>query len=190
MLTGRADALFELIDAIMCADHPVTSVVQLSLEPEFRRGHGALYDALAAGSIDADALADLLAEFLPATGPPKTAVPSRRGRRWGGRGEELRTGDIAVVGSNEYADWGANLLPWSECEPLLEGFCEQVGLPSTGAGFVAHLRSNHLVAAAELDAGYEDNTDLVISDDGVPTVKRRRGQQTLTLGFRHEFRRA
>ncbi|QYC38831.1 Tn3 transposase DDE domain protein [Nonomuraea coxensis DSM 45129] len=93
--------------------------------------------------------------------------------------EELRTGDIAVVGSNEYADWSANLLPWAECEPLLEGFCEQVGVPSTAAGFVAHLRSNHLAAAAELDAGYEDNADLVISDDGAPTVKRRRGQQTL-----------
>ncbi|MEV1175309.1 hypothetical protein [Nonomuraea sp. NPDC049784] len=84
-----------------------------------------------------------------------------------------------MVGPNEYADWSANLLPWEACESLLEGFCEQVGLPSTAAGFVAHLRGNHLVAAAELDAGYEDNSDLVISDDGVPTVKRRRGQQTL-----------
>ena len=48
-LTARADALFELTDAILCADHAVTSLVQLSLVPEFRRGHGALYDALAAG---------------------------------------------------------------------------------------------------------------------------------------------
>jgi len=46
-LTARADALFELCDAILCADHAVTSLVQLSLVPEFRRGHGALYDALA-----------------------------------------------------------------------------------------------------------------------------------------------
>jgi TnpA family transposase len=89
--------------------------------------------------------------------------------------EELRTGDIAVIGSNDYADWSANLLPWAECERLLEGFCAQVGLPATAAGFVAQLRGAHLAAAAELDAGYEDNTDLVISDDGVPTVKRRRG---------------
>ncbi|MET8054860.1 DUF4158 domain-containing protein, partial [Streptosporangium sp. NPDC005286] len=48
--------------------------------------------------------------------------------------EELRTGDIAVIGSNEYADWSANLLSWGECEPLLEGFCAQVGLPPTAAG--------------------------------------------------------
>ena len=48
-LTARPDACFELCDAILCADHAVTSLVQLSLVPEFRRGHGALYDALAAG---------------------------------------------------------------------------------------------------------------------------------------------
>lgn len=74
-LTGRADALFELIDAIVCADHAVTWLVELSLEPEFRRGHGALYDALAAGSIDEDALADLLVQVLPMSGPPRRALP-------------------------------------------------------------------------------------------------------------------
>ena len=31
-LTARPDALFELCDAILCADHAVTSLVQLSLE--------------------------------------------------------------------------------------------------------------------------------------------------------------
>ncbi|HEX6521196.1 MAG TPA: transposase [Streptosporangiaceae bacterium] len=77
-LTGRADALFELIDAIVCADHAVTSLVELSLEPEFRRGHGALYDALAAGSIDEDALADLLVQVLPMSGPPRRALPEVR----------------------------------------------------------------------------------------------------------------
>ena len=56
-LTSRADAQFELTDAILCADHAVTSLVQLSLAPQFRRGHGALYDALAAGQIDEEAFA-------------------------------------------------------------------------------------------------------------------------------------
>jgi DDE superfamily endonuclease len=64
-LTARPDACFELCDAILCADHAVTSLVQLSLVPEFRRGHGALYDALAAGDIDEEALAALLTGTLP-----------------------------------------------------------------------------------------------------------------------------
>lgn len=64
-LTARADALFDLADAVACSDRPVRSLVQLSLEPEFRRGHGALYDALAAGRVDDERLFSLLAEVLP-----------------------------------------------------------------------------------------------------------------------------
>ena len=52
VLTRRADELFELYDAALCADGPVRSLVELALAPEHRRGHGALYDALNAGSID------------------------------------------------------------------------------------------------------------------------------------------
>ena len=50
-LTRRADALFELTDALLCADGPVTSMVGLSLAAVHRRGHGALYDAVNAGRI-------------------------------------------------------------------------------------------------------------------------------------------
>src|SRR5260370_1038505 len=37
-LDARADALFELADAVLCADHAVTSLGQLCLEPEFPSG--------------------------------------------------------------------------------------------------------------------------------------------------------
>src|SRR5258708_39326729 len=62
----RADALFELTDAMLCAQGPVRSPVELSLEPEFRRGHGSVYDALAQGRIDAGGLRRLL---LGVSGP-------------------------------------------------------------------------------------------------------------------------
>jgi hypothetical protein len=48
---------------------PVTSLAALSLAPVFRRGHGALYDALADGAVDEDRLRDLLAGQLPAGAP-------------------------------------------------------------------------------------------------------------------------
>jgi hypothetical protein len=51
-LSARADAQFELTDALLCADGPVRSLVDLSLAPEHRRGHGALYDGLNHGSIE------------------------------------------------------------------------------------------------------------------------------------------
>jgi hypothetical protein len=46
-LTARADELSELADAVLCADGPVRTLAGLSLAPEHRRGHGALYDAAA-----------------------------------------------------------------------------------------------------------------------------------------------
>jgi hypothetical protein len=51
-LTRRADALFELTDAVLCADGPVDSLVGLSLTAEHRRGHGALYDAVNHGRLE------------------------------------------------------------------------------------------------------------------------------------------
>jgi hypothetical protein len=75
-LTARPDAAFELADAILCADHAVTSLAELSLVPAFRRGHGALYDALAAGRIDEEKLAALLTGTLPGL------VDGDQGRAW------------------------------------------------------------------------------------------------------------
>jgi hypothetical protein len=50
-LTARADELAELADAVLCADGPVRSLAGLSLAPEHRRGHDALYDAVNHGAI-------------------------------------------------------------------------------------------------------------------------------------------
>ena len=49
--TARAGALFELADAVLCADGPVRVLAGLSLAAEHRRGHGALYDAVNHGRI-------------------------------------------------------------------------------------------------------------------------------------------
>jgi len=60
-LTARADALFELTDAVSCTEGPVRSLVGLSLAPEHRRGHGALYDGINHGAIDITRLRNLVA---------------------------------------------------------------------------------------------------------------------------------
>jgi hypothetical protein len=51
-LTARADELCELADAALCAGGPVRNLAGLSLAPEHRRGHGALYDAVNHGRVD------------------------------------------------------------------------------------------------------------------------------------------
>jgi len=67
--TARADELFELADAVLCAEGPVKTLVGLSLAPEHRRGHGALYDGLNHGRIDIASLSvALTAITLPRLG--------------------------------------------------------------------------------------------------------------------------
>jgi DDE superfamily endonuclease len=51
-LPARADALFELADAVLCAVGPVRTLVGLSLAPEHQRGHGALWAAVNHGRMD------------------------------------------------------------------------------------------------------------------------------------------
>lgn len=60
-LTVRADAVFELTDALLCGDGPVRSLVELSLVGEHRRGHGSLYAALSQGRIDVERLKTAIA---------------------------------------------------------------------------------------------------------------------------------
>jgi hypothetical protein len=50
-LGRRADALFEACDAVLCKPDRVHMLAELSLEPECRRGHGAVYDALNCGQV-------------------------------------------------------------------------------------------------------------------------------------------
>jgi hypothetical protein len=69
----RADALFQLNDALLCAQ-AFPSLPHLSLEPVHRRGWGSVYAALACGRIDVERLRDLLASHLPPADPLVFAV--------------------------------------------------------------------------------------------------------------------
>jgi hypothetical protein len=72
-LRRRADALFELTDALLTAE-AVPSPVHLSLQPSHRRGWGSLYDALSRGRIDARALRGC----SPAIRSPKAHAPGAK----------------------------------------------------------------------------------------------------------------
>ncbi|MDL4814022.1 transposase [Actinomadura opuntiae] len=49
------------MEAVLCADGAVRSPVDLTLLPEHRRGHGAMYGGLNRGRIDLDRLRTVLA---------------------------------------------------------------------------------------------------------------------------------
>jgi hypothetical protein len=71
--TRRADALFELGDALLSTGS-FPSLPHLSLEPVHQRGWGSVDAALARGRLDTERLRDLLVRFLPDTDPLVFAV--------------------------------------------------------------------------------------------------------------------
>ncbi|MEV0617503.1 Tn3 family transposase [Nonomuraea sp. NPDC050404] len=84
---------------------------------------------------------------------------------------ELRSGDIAVVGSDSYANLHTQLMAWQECESQAGEFCVQAGIPSDPKALVAHYRSLLAQTAREVDEGYAANTDLRL-EGGRPVLGR------------------
>src|ERR1700720_3660667 len=72
-LWGGGGALFETMEAVLTAG-PVPSLPYLSLEPVLRRGHGMVYQGLARGRIDEEALRELLVAWRPRDWPLVFAV--------------------------------------------------------------------------------------------------------------------
>src|SRR5882672_4098287 len=60
-LDARADALFEVAEAMLCIDGPVVSVPELTLAGVHRRGHGGLYEGLRSGRVNAARFTAVLA---------------------------------------------------------------------------------------------------------------------------------
>jgi len=86
----------------------------------------------------------------------------------------LQTGDLYVVGSEDFADYRAQLLPWPECQPRLQAYCEALGMPGNGRDFVTSLKAELTAAAGAVDRGFPDNTWLTIDGSGTPHLKQMR----------------
>jgi len=132
-LDRRADALFELADAVLCADGPVRSLPGLSLVAEHRRGHGALYDALAAGRVDVERL--------------RTAVASA---------PLPRAADGRIVLAVDVTCWlrpEAHTSPQRiMCHTYGRGKDQHIGIPGWPYSFVVALETGRSSWTAPLDA--------------------------------------
>ncbi|PRX42919.1 DDE superfamily endonuclease [Nonomuraea fuscirosea] len=74
--------MFKLADALLCELGPVRSPVDLSLSPEYRRGHDALYGGLNHGRIDTEQLPDMLAALPLPRWPVGRIVLAADVSRW------------------------------------------------------------------------------------------------------------
>lgn len=86
---------------------------------------------------------------------------------------ELRSGDICVLGSESFADYRKQLLPWDEFLARLPEYCEKVGLPSTAKEFVASLKEQLESTAQQLDDKLPScHGDVSINEAGDPVLRR------------------
>lgn len=144
-LTARADALFELTDAALCAEGPITSLVELSLATEHRRGHGSLYDGLNQGRIDINRFRTVLA---------RQAIP---------RSDEGRI--VLAIDVSHWLRPDANTSPERLfCHTYCRGKGQAQMIPGWPYSFVAALEPGRTSWTAMLDVMRvrpdDDHTDL------------------------------
>jgi hypothetical protein len=86
--------------------------------------------------------------------------------------KELKTGDIGIKGSEEYADYREQLLSWEECKPMVADYCNELGFNSSSTGFVTQLKEWLTQTAETMDRHYPENGQVMINENGEPTLKR------------------
>ena len=86
----------------------------------------------------------------------------------------LRSGDLYVVGSQHYADYRRQLLPWSECQERLGTYCKALGMATDAKTYVQALRQELTERTNQVDAQFADGDETYFSIDakGKPHLKR------------------
>ena len=85
---------------------------------------------------------------------------------------ELKTGDLCVRGSEQFADYRDQLLSWAECEPKVAEYCQQLGFPSDAEAFVEHLKQWLTDVSLEVDRARPENHELIITEKGEPALRK------------------
>jgi Tn3 transposase DDE domain/Domain of unknown function (DUF4158) len=88
----------------------------------------------------------------------------------------LQSGDVYVKGSDAYADYRKQLLPWPECVPRLPAYCQVLQMPETATSFVVHLQQRLREVTERGDSSFPDNSELTLDETGTPHLKRLKAQ--------------
>ena len=85
----------------------------------------------------------------------------------------LKSGDLFIKKANNYADYRKELMPWSECEKVLDSFCSEIGISNTSKNFVVSLKNMLTETGKNVDDNYFEVPDFVINEEeGVPVLKK------------------
>jgi TnpA family transposase len=86
---------------------------------------------------------------------------------------DLRCGDVCIDGAGTFADYREQLMPWEECEALLDAYCDRIGIPVDAESFVNHLKKLLEDTADQVDSDFpQHGGDVTIGANGEPTLKR------------------
>src|SRR5207249_6194551 len=80
-------------------------------------------------------------------------------------------GDVAIVGSDAYADYRTQLIDWEEYQRSVQDYGAMVGFPTDAPAFVAHVRQRLHDQAQATDTTFPTNEALRI-EDGEPVLGR------------------
>ncbi len=72
-----------------------------------------------------------------------------------------------MTGSEEFADYLQQLLPWEECQKRLSTYLSALQLPANADDFVAYLQQELVQAARKLDQSFPHNSELTIDAEGL-----------------------
>ena len=87
--------------------------------------------------------------------------------------DELRSKDLFIAGADLYADHRDELIPLSECDSKIDGYCKDLEFASSGEDFVKQLKEELTEKARSVDAAYPDTAELTIDESGSPTLHKR-----------------
>ena len=88
----------------------------------------------------------------------------------------LQSGDVYIEGSEAFADYRQQLIPWSACVLRLPAYCQALQIPETAESFVTHLKQRLREVTERVDTSFPDNAELTFDDTGTPHLKRLKAQ--------------
>ncbi|MFI5305474.1 MAG: Tn3 family transposase, partial [Nitrospiria bacterium] len=91
---------------------------------------------------------------------------------------ELKSGDIAIVGSGQYGDYRNQLISWKEYELSIDEYGKEAGIPVKPKEFVNELRQKLESRAKAIDDSFPKN-EAVRIEKGEPILRRERKEVPL-----------
>lgn len=85
--------------------------------------------------------------------------------------QDIKSGDLCVPGGERFGDYREQLISWEEYEVKIKAYCEQAGISSDPAAFVAAACKRLTNTIRKVDAAFPENAAVSIKN-GEPVVKK------------------